>query len=141
MLLSLLLAFAPALARGAPPCRVNVRADLAFGLYDVYSPIPLTTTGSIRLACPASPNPQITLSAGNSGAFLWRELRSGAERLRYNVYQNSSMTIVWGDGTDGSSIYTSSSGTATVTLYGRIPAGQDAAAGNYSDSLLATIFL
>lgn len=120
---------------------MTVRSDLAFGLYDVYSPTPLTSTGSIRLACPGSPNPRIALSAGNSGTYAWRELRSGAERLRYNVYQDSSMTLIWGDGTDGSAIYTASSGNATVTLYGRIPAGQDAAAGDYSDSLLATIFL
>ena len=114
---------------------------LAFGTYDPFSPSPLLSTARVRLSCPQGQNPQITISRGNSSTYLSRELWSGSERLRYNVYQDAAMSVIWGDGTDGSVAYISPTGSAQLVLYGRIPAGQDAAAGDYGDTLTVTVFL
>lgn len=139
--LLLALTLLPQPTTAAPGCKVTVSADLTFGSYDVYSPAPLTTTGRVRLSCPASTNPQITLSSGGSASFVWRELRSTTGALRYNVYMDAAMSLVWGDGTDGSSVFTAPSGKEQVVLYGRIPAGQDPTAGDYADSLQLTLYL
>lgn len=123
-----------------PTCSATVSGGLSFGVYDVYAAVPLTATARLRLNCPKGQAPQITISAGNSGSFAWRELRSASDRLRYNVYLDPAMTVVWGDGTDGSSPWIGS-GNAQLTLYGRVPAGQDVSSGDYSDTLVVTVFL
>ncbi len=49
---------------------------------------------------------------------------------------------MWGDGTEGTVVlHESPKGNAQVTIYGRIPAGQDPAAASYSDTLVITVFL
>jgi spore coat protein U-like protein len=136
---SLLLSALPAGA--APPCGVTVQGALSFGSYDVFSPAPLTSTARIQLGCPPGRNPQVTISRGNSATYVWRELRSGADVLRYNVYQDAALTIVWGDGTDGSRAYVAPRGNAQLVLYGVVPAGQDTTPGTYTDALLVTVFL
>lgn len=129
----------PAIA--VPACSATLSGGLDFGPYDVYSPAPLTATARLRLTCPKGLTPQITISAGNSGAFDWRELRSLGDALRYNVYQDAGMTIIWGDGTGGSSAYLSAAGNAQLTVYGRVPAAQDVTSGAYTDLLTVTVFL
>lgn len=132
---------APAVVHAAPACSASVNGALDFGTYDVYSPVAPTATARLRLTCPKGLTPQVTISSGNSGAFDWRELRSGTDALRYNVFLDAAMTVVWGDGTGGSSAFTSATGNAQLTLYARVPAGQDATAGAYSDVLVVTVFL
>lgn len=80
----------------------------------------------------------------NSGGFNPRKMRltSGTDLLNYNLYTSATYTDIWGDGT---------SGTVTVwgkflknkpenmTVYGRIPSGQDVRAGTYTDTLTVTL--
>jgi spore coat protein U-like protein len=140
-LLALALLLLPAgPARAALTCTATVTGGIVFGTYDVFAPAPLTSTGRIRLNCPKGLTAQIFLSAGNSADFTWRELRSPDGALRYNVYQDPGWSVVWGDGSDGSSVYVSTGGNAQLVLYGRIPAGQDVPDGTYSDALTLTLF-
>lgn len=136
-----LLVLLPRPAAAVPACSASINGGLDFGPYDVYSPTSLTASARLRLTCPKGLTPQITISSGNSGAFDWRELRSPADALRYNVYQDAGMTIVWGDGTGSSSAYVSAVGNAQLTIYARVPAGQDVSSGSYSDLLTVTVFL
>jgi spore coat protein U-like protein len=70
----------------------------------------------------------------------------GAERLLYNLYLDAARTIVWGDGTGGSQTgpmvtTRGAGGTTTAYVFGRIPAGQDVAAGVYGDTIRVTFEL
>ncbi len=65
-----------------------------------------------------------------------------SDALNYNLYLDAARTSIWGDGTGGTALFTVAipSGKAVnVTIFGRIPAGQDVAAGSYSDSIVVTI--
>jgi spore coat protein U-like protein len=68
----------------------------------------------------------------------------GSEVLSYNLYLDSTRTTIWGDGTGGSQTYTRSNPPTNqnikVSVFGRIPAGQDVSAGSYSATVTATIF-
>jgi spore coat protein U-like protein len=62
--------------------------------------------------------------------------------LQYNLYLDAARTAIWGDGTGGTQSYTTASppsGTQVVTIYGRIVAGQDVAAGGFADTVTAIV--
>jgi hypothetical protein len=85
---------------------------------------------------------RIQLNRGSSASFNPRTLQNGTEILNYNLYLDSARTSIWGDGTGGTIDFTDTAAvlfSKTATIYGRVPAGQDAGTGNYSDSLVATI--
>jgi spore coat protein U-like protein len=71
-------------------------------------------------------------------------MRKGTETLDYNLYQDSTRTVIWGDGTGGSQTVVQPSPPLNtnidVTVYGRVPAGQDVSSGSYSSTVTATIF-
>lgn len=86
----------------------------------------------------------LTISAGSSGSALARRMTgsNGGPALNYNLYTTSGHTVVWGDGTTGSSVPSSITGCGTRnhTIYGRIPAGQNTVKpGSFSDALVLTV--
>ena len=67
---------------------------------------------------------------------------SGAEKLNYNLYLDAARTSTWGDATAATSWFMESNATGkpvTLTVFGRIPPGQDVAAGIYTDTIIVTI--
>ncbi len=67
-------------------------------------------------------------------------MAKGADRLNYNLYTNSSHTIVWGDGTGVTVTVSGNAATASHTVYGRIAGSQNAARlGAYTDSITVTV--
>ncbi len=142
---SLLLALATGSADGA--CNVTA-TGVNFGNYDVFATAPLDSTGSVTVTCDEIPpaNPVIAIGPGAAGTFLPRRMRHASlgDVLNYNVFTSPSMSAVWGDGTGGTT--TVAAGRVPrnrpprpVTIYGRIPAGQNVSAGTYSDTLVVTI--
>lgn len=127
----------------------NVTATgIAFGPYDVFAPNPLPSTGSVTVACDEVPPADVVvaISPGSSGSFLPRRMRhpSRPDLLSYNLFTTASMTVVWGDGTAGTSTVLlknvqRNKPPRVATVYGRIPAGQDVATGAYTDTLTVTI--
>jgi spore coat protein U-like protein len=130
----------PARTRAAPPCRVTLSGGFALGTYDIFSSAPLVSSITVTLNCPASPTAQVTISKGNSSTYQPRTMLSGTQALAYNVYFDVAFSRVWGDGTDGSYPWAPGSRNATTTAWARVPAGQDVAAGSYSDTLVITVF-
>ena len=120
---------------------MNVGGDILFGTYDVFAPTPLDTSVRLRLVCPKGQAPMVMISKGNSATYAPRTLVSGPLALPYNLFLDVARQVVWGDGTEGTSYWTAPGGTAQAQIYARIPAGQDAVAGDYSDSVVLTIFL
>jgi spore coat protein U-like protein len=66
---------------------------------------------------------------------------NGANTLNYNLYMDAARTVVWGDKSSGTSNYTALLAALPVTLsvYGRIPARQNAKAGNFADTVVITL--
>jgi spore coat protein U-like protein len=68
-------------------------------------------------------------------------MANGTSTLGYNLYTTSADTTVWGDGT-GSTATVAGTGTGsnqTLTIYGKIPTGENSLSGTYSDTITATI--
>ena len=94
-----------------------------------------------------APPPIVTLelsASAVSGGFFPRQMRhdTGADRLAYNFYADPGGASVLGDGSGGTvtrSDRVLKNKPWIVTIYGRIPPGQDVAAGSYSDTLTITI--
>lgn len=123
---------------------------ISFGAYHVYNPTPTDSTGTITVSCTGLllsllESYTIQISQGGSGSFVSRLMASGSQRLAYNLYTDPTYTTVWGDGSAGTGTVSDSyllglfTVTRRYTVYGRIPAGQNARAGNYGDTVVVTV--
>jgi spore coat protein U-like protein len=104
------------------------------------------STGSVTISC--NKNSSVITSIGpcaHSGGFAPRKMKNTAlpDVLNYNLYTTAARITIWGDGTQGTSTVgptaISKNGSATLTIYGRVPALQDVSAGQYEDVLVVTI--
>jgi len=133
----------PSPAFGDGSCKLGSLADIAFGSYDVFSRTPNNAgVGSITIRCSGVHKNAVvvSLSAGHSNSYAARVMSSGRNSLNYNLYTSASRSIVWGDGTGGSSTMTvAGDATTTLSVFGQIPAGQDVGAGSYTDNILETV--
>ena len=111
-------------------------SPLAFGDYDplgVNLSTPKDVDAPLSFAC--SNGQAATISLGSAGA---RAMVNGTSSLLYEIYTGSDHGTVW-DATNTVSV-TGTGNTASVSMYGRIPAGQpDLVAGAYSQTIQATI--
>ena len=103
-------------------------------------------TGRVRFRCTGTRPPSVTVQLDKGGApsFTPRQMRQGSEVLSYNLYLDSTRTIIGGDGTGGTEAVIQPSPPLNtnidVNVFGRSPAGQDVSAGSYSSVVTATIF-
>jgi len=130
-------------------CTINT-TPVNFGNYDAFSSTPLDAAGIITVNCSRDVVwAHVTLGASStSGTFNPRRMRRSAEAdlLAYNVYSDVTRTVIFGDGTGGTSGFDFKRPTGrpqpwsqTINIYGRIPPGQDVPVGTYSDTLTATV--
>jgi spore coat protein U-like protein len=120
-----------------------------FGLYNPLQATPVFATGTVTVTCTALVGLletwTIALGTGNSNTYAARRMDNGASTLSYNLYTTASYSNVWGDGSGSTTLVADGAlltiGTAQFpyTVYGRIPAGQDSAAGNFLDTLVITL--
>jgi len=118
-------------------------AGVAFGTYDVFSASAMVSTGTLSLTCDKKEkNVSIFLSSGSSGSYAARAMRGpGGDILTYNLFLQPS-SLIWGDGTGGTSFHSVTraiDGIVNVIMYGSLPAGQDGRAGQYTDTIVATV--
>lgn len=131
-------------------CNIISTTDIAFGVYDpadAHFASPLDASGSVTIRCVRGTVVDVALdqglyaTGGSTCAAPQRRMSDGGtERLGYDIYQDAARTTVWGCDAANDQTYTSGSPSAptTLTTYGRIPAGQDVAAGSYSDTVVVT---
>lgn len=138
---------AVAAGRADAVCGVTA-TGISFGNYDIFSPIPLDSTGSVAVSCDEVPPAHVVIAIGpgGGGSFLPRRMRHASlpDTLGYNVFTSSAMTAVWGDGTGGTATVRIGAlpprrPSKPVTIYGRIPPRQNVSAGTYGDTLVVTI--
>ena len=127
----------------AAGCTIST-SGVAFGAYDVFNSSPVDSTGNITYACNQN-NADIVITLGKGGAALFadRRMLNASEILLYNLYTNAARTIIWGDGTESTQTFAHTNMNKdevyNATVYGRVPATQDVAAGSYSNTIVATI--
>ena len=120
-----------------------------FGLYNPLTPTPNVATGTVTMTCTVLiglfESWTIALSPGNSSNFTTRKMLNGSSPLSYNLYTTAAYSNVWGDGSGATTVISGSAllsiGTSVYpyTVYGRIPAGQDSAAGAFMDTIVVTL--
>lgn len=125
-------------------CTVTTN-NLNFGAYDPTNPNPTDQTTTIIVKCSKGHAYTVKLNQGSTtgATFSQRLMAFGNYTLSYNLFTDNTYTAVWGDGTDSTSVINGTglginTGVAH-TLYGRIPALQDEAAGTYQDVVQVTI--
>lgn len=135
-------------ASGAAWAQCTVSSlPIAFGAYDPLQAAPALATGSITVDCGSGggrPQLRLELDTGSSGTYVARTLRNGGDVLLYNLFIDATHTVVWGNGSGGSQALDfprgpPGQGPDTRTIHARLPAGQNAAAGTYADTIVATL--
>ena len=117
--------------------------NMAFGTYSPAAAAALTATTTLAVTCTNTTPYSVSLSAGNSNSVAQRTMStgSGGPTLNYNLYQSNTYATVWGN-TSSNWVTPSGGGTGTaqsLTVYGSIPAGQNATPGSYTDTITATV--
>lgn len=145
--------FTPAIA-GSANANLNVSASVvpSITITPPAAPVPIpvenvtnpstptTATVPIAITLPSNTPGKITLgqgqnpSTGSTDTQPVRRMTDGAGNyLLYELYQDESKTIIWGN-TDNTALSLTGTGSASsINLYIKIPAGQNVPAGNYQD--------
>lgn len=124
----------------AVACTVST-TPVAFGSIDPVANAPTDSSGTIVVSCPTQTTYAVAINGG-TGPVDDRRMVNGVYVLRYQLYTDANLALVWGDGTAGT---ITASGTAspgadaTHTVYGRIPAQPLARVGAYADTLTVTV--
>jgi len=136
-------------AQVAAVCQV-ANATLTFGTYTPGAGN-LDQQTDIGVRCTKNTGFTVALNGGGGGSIAARRMASTgtpAEQLQYQLYTSAARTIVFGDGTTGSTVGGTGQGmgvpqTQNVTVYGRVPdnAANQAAAvlADYTDSVTITV--
>jgi spore coat protein U-like protein len=124
-------------------CTIST-TPMAFGSYDpvvAHASTPLDGTGTVVVACTKGTATTITLNLGSNASGSTRRMKdAGTNYLTYEIYQDVARTNIWGTG--GNALtppVAPSKAPRNFTAYGRIPANQDLPAGNYGDTVVATV--
>lgn len=144
------LCFKAEISLSQPRCSIS-GISIHFGSYNVFSPNPTDSTGTLTLNCEDVARADLKLSASStSGTFNPRRMKrsGGNDFLDYNIFIDAGRTVIFGDGTGGTQTIrvhkppgtpAKAPWSSQVNIYARIPPGQDVSIGSYSDSLTLTV--
>lgn len=123
-------------------CIVSANS-LDFASYDPTSPTNLDQSTTLSVLCTVGTSFTVGLNAGaTSGATVTtRKMANGSDRLNYALYQETARTNNWGNtpGTDTPAAIVAPTTASTLTVYGRVPAGQNVPIGTYTDTVTVTV--
>lgn len=126
-----------------PECSV-IAEDLNFGTRNALTTAVNGST-TIAVKCTPAATYSLRLNGGSvmgavSNRRMAREGGNGAGVVRYQLYQDSSRTQVWGDATGGTFPTGTGNGTPrTFTVYGRVDVQATPVPGVYKDVVTATV--
>ncbi|HXE80607.1 MAG TPA: spore coat U domain-containing protein [Vicinamibacterales bacterium] len=130
------------LASVAENCIINTPNALDFADYDPTSGTDDDAETTISLRCTKGTTAEVLISLGGNPSGGQRRMtgQTLSETLNYDLYTDSSRTSPWGDTAGAGYDHTAASAAWTdVTVYGRIPAGQDVSVDAYEDTVTATV--
>lgn len=121
-----------------------ISSAMSFGPITDVGATNVDSTATITLSCTLNAGYEIQLNDGLNALNGQRRLvnATSKEAVNYDIYRNVSRDLRWGSqlGTDTVSGTASPAGVATVTAYGRIPAGvAKVSAGAYTDTITVTV--
>jgi spore coat protein U-like protein len=121
-------------------CTVT-NGTLAFGDYAPTGTGAVDQTGTFTVACTKGTDATVGLGDGDNFLSGARRMKNGSEFLTYELYKESARTNVWGSAVGAVVTLAAASSNApqTLTVYGRIAAGQDVSQGSFSDSVQITV--
>ncbi|MDH6103526.1 spore coat U domain-containing protein [Chrysosporum ovalisporum ANA283AFssAo] len=103
---------------------------------------PATVTLPIAITLPSNTPGKITLGQGQNPTSVStdtnpvRRMTDGAGNyLLYELYQDESKTIIWGNTNETGLSLTGTGSASNVNVHVKIPAGQNVPAGNYQDTV------
>lgn len=105
----------------------------------------VTGTGTFSVTCTNGTGWTAAADIGNGSGASYTNRRmtdGGSNTLNYNLYTTAGYTTVWGDDSGATDLIgnTGTGSAQSVTVYGRIPAGQTTVpAGDYSDIVEITV--
>ena len=120
-------------------CTVSA-GSLGFGS---YSGTAVDATASVSVNCSNGAPYSIVMGGGNNQSGSLRRMAGPAGNfLGYQLFRDSARSLAWGDNSAqlGATRGGTGSGTAqSISVYGRIPGGQNPVPGSYSDTVLVTV--
>ena len=122
-----------------------VATPVDFGNYDplvAHRTQPLDSIGTVTVECTRGIAPTVELDFGSNADGSTRRMSSGTEFLMYELYSDPGRSSIWGTGSQGVPLPVSpgiGGGAQPETIYGRIDAGQNAAPGDYNDTVNVTV--
>lgn len=120
-------------------CLINAN-PLAFG---TYTGTQADATSTLSVTCTNTTPYNVGLDAGTAtGATVTTRRMTGpsAALLNYALFSDSARTVTWGNTVGTNTVTGTGNGNAqTLTVYGRVAAGQFVAPGAYADTITATI--
>jgi len=127
----------------ADACSVS-DATVAFGAVTPSAGVTTPVSTNIAVTCTLGTTFSVGLGNGSNASSGVRRLRRGAttDYLTYELYKDLAATSRFGDtGANDRAAGTGLGVSATpIAVYGKIPAGQTAASGSYSDSVQITLY-
>jgi len=126
-------------------CSITAAGPLGFGTTGGIIDENVDALTTINVVCSAGSEFEVGLSAGanaDEADTTTRAMISGTNAVDYDLYTDAGRTDVWGNtqGDDTVAVEAATGATETLTVYGRVPAGQNVAAGAYDDTITATIW-
>jgi spore coat protein U-like protein len=116
-------------------------SGIAFGSYVASTAIDIT--GTVTVTCPSGTAYNISLNAGTGtgGTTTTREMSGpNSSTLGYQMFQNSSHTLNWGDTVGTNTVAGTGTGKAQkYDIYGVLPAGEYDEPGSFTDTLTASV--
>jgi spore coat protein U-like protein len=121
-------------------CAVTTTA-LAFGNINVTTGADFDTTGGISVTCTNGTawTAEADAGGGTGATTAVRKMTSGSDLLNYALYSDSGRTTIWGTGASEDIASTGTGVAQAMTIYGRVPSGQTAPAGAYTDTVNVTV--
>lgn len=112
---------------------------LDFGTYNSGQQAEASAEGSISYNNCAAGTLDIALDGGTAGDVQNRQMANGDSTLGYQLFKNSAASQVWGTGDDALQQQLLVPGSGDISVYGRIPGGQNVPAGTYTDTVNVTL--
>ncbi len=135
----------PSRTAAATRCTIDNSSGVRFGPYRASRQDPLDSVGFIVYSCDGVQAADVvTIQLGRSlnGSFLPRAMVGPSRNFEYNLYVDAARTVVWGDGTSGTTAYRGrppEHRSVSVPVYARIPPRQPVPIGHYADMIVVTL--
>lgn len=135
-------------AKVVATCTVD-SPTLTFPNYDPTSGTDDTASANLTVTCTRNQHIQVGIDQGNAGAGNPRRLASvingatNSDVLTYDIYQDAAFATLWTDIGSPGVLDTNASSTGlsgtVIPFYGKITAGQNVTADDYTDTLKVTV--